>query len=70
MRRIVDLPQPEGPSRATNEPSSVVEVDVVERVDRRAAELELLAQPGQRDAAAGARRSPPGSCVMATLQTS
>ena len=34
IRRSVDLPQPEGPTRATNSPSSMREAEVVDDLER------------------------------------
>ena len=56
IRSVVVLPQPDGPSRAKNEPAGYVEVEVVDGLEGpevlgQAAELETLAGPPVRRAA-------------------
>ncbi len=51
MRSSVDLPQPDGPTRTTNSPSSTLEVDVAEHARRAVALGEFLdAQVGHAEA--------------------
>ena len=52
-RSSVDLPQPLGPSRATNSPGSTSKVDVVEHRQRLAVELEGVADAARRRGDAG-----------------
>ena len=47
MRSVVDLPQPDGPSRTMNSPSSIAQRDVVDR--GRAGALEALADAIEAD---------------------
>ena len=48
---MVDLPQPDGPSRATKAPAGAARSTSSRADDRRPADLELLAEVAQGDAA-------------------